>query len=236
VKLDPSRSVHIAIVGKKGSGKSVLSRSYWRTWPGDRLVIDVTGDALEGPDREGVHTLTDPLPSKWPAQLQELAPHGRKRTSLRYVPDPGSPTYLADMDRALGMAYAKGNVLVWVDEVGELFPANRTPPYARRALQQGRHRNLSLVLAGPRPIDVDPLVMSQADLVYVFRLPNPNDKRRVADLIGWDPREFVAYVDQLETHAFLEYDAAAAELTIYPPLPPQVAGPLPRSPGATTPT
>lgn len=227
MKLDPKRPVHVAVIGKKGSGKSVLAKLFWSTWPGDRLVIDVTGDVGA---EEGTRTI-DELPTRWPQQRAEGGMGRKERTSLRYVPDPGSATYLDDMDRALGLAYQHGSTLVWVDEMGELFPANRTPPWARRALQQGRHRRLSLVMAGPRPIDVDPLVMAQADLVYCFRLPNPNDQRRVADLIGWPPKDFAAINTQLGPHDFLEYDASTSELTIYPPLPAEVVAQLTRKGG-----
>lgn len=211
-RVDPTKPTHVVIIGKKGSGKSVLARSYWASWPFDRLVLDVNGDDVP-PDPELVK-LTVPLPTRWPQTEPE-----KKRSSLRFKPDMGSETYLDDLDRALGLAYGHRRTLFLAHEMGELFHVNRLGPFARRALHQGRHAGLSMVLCGPRPITVDPLVLAQADVVHTFRMPNPDDRRRVADAIGWDPREFDEANAALKPHHFLTYDARSGDLLEMPPIP-----------------
>jgi hypothetical protein len=110
--------------------------------------------------------------------------------------------------------------LLWVDEVGELTRANKTPPHFRRALHQSRHRRLSMLLCGPRPIDINPLVISQADYVATFELPNPADRKRVADNIGIELDDLEAHLDELDPkHGYLLWDARARELVVMPPLP-----------------
>ncbi|MFE7413144.1 P-loop NTPase family protein [Streptomyces laurentii] len=218
--LDPVKGGHVFISGKKGQGKSVLARRLFDTYPYDRLVLDVTGDLTADFRRDGLKfaKLTgDTLPLRFPADHSE----GRPVTAV-LAPDMGDEgTAMDQMDRALGLALDNRRTLVWVDEVGALTRVGKTPPNLRRALHHGRHRQLFLLLCGPRPIDVDPLCISQADVVATFRTPNPRDRQRIAENIGWPPHRFDQAVHALGTHEYLWYDATAPEeeLLHMPPLP-----------------
>ncbi len=216
-QLDPTKNQIVLIIGRKGSGKSVNARELFRGWPGiDKLVIDPTGDASSGlPAEQTVHRLPEALPDP---------PRKGQHVVLRWVADPGSKSYAEDLDRALGLALWPKNrrVLVWVDEAGELFPANRTGPNGRTVLQQSRHWFVSLIAATPRPVTIDPLLLSQADRVVIYDLPNPNDRRRVAESIGIEPTVLAAELDATRAmgkHWFMLYDAHAHELYRVPPLP-----------------
>lgn len=210
-RIDPSESSFITIVGKKGSGKSVLAQRFWDSYPFDRLVIDPTADIDPGPDTKNLHA---PLPGKWP-----LGADG-ERVSLRFVPNRLDPAHVDDMDRAVGLVYfASGPKMLWVDEVAELTSATSTPPHFDLALHQGRHVRLTLLMCGPRPMKINPLVMSQADFVYVFWLPNPADRKRVAETIGWDPQELDALILGLPQYHYLRYDAVNQTLDQFPPIP-----------------
>lgn len=212
--IDPSRSTYISIFGKKGQGKSMLAQRLFETWPHDELVIDITGDVSPKLDKgRSYDKVGSPLPATWPVR------HDGKPSRLVFKPDPGDPLYRDELDRAIGLAYFHRRTLLWIEEVGEVLPVNKTGPHGRRALHQGRHRDLSLITTGPRPMAIDPLVINQSDYVYVFRLPNPDDRRRVADNIGWDPKEFDVAVARLGSYEYLRYSSADEELVHFPPLP-----------------
>jgi hypothetical protein len=216
-RLNTDKNQIVLIVGRKGSGKSVHAREVFRAWPGiDKLVIDPTGDA-------------DPsLPNQWttmtlPGRLPDPPKKG-EHVTVRWVANPASATYREDLDRALGLALwpKSRRVLVWVDEAGEVFPANRTGPNGRTLLQQSRHWYTSLIAATPRPVTIDPLLLAQADRVVIYDLPNPNDRRRVAESIGVEPRLFAEQLDATRAmgeHWFMIFDAHAHELYRCPPLP-----------------
>jgi hypothetical protein len=188
MELDPTRPQIITAWGAKGTGKSHLNRLMFRSYPFDRIVIDVNGNADPGADSE---KLTGDLPKKFPPP-PEVIGERRKARSLHYRAHPGSPTYRDDLDRAVALAlYPQDHrCLLWAGEVGELQPHGRPGPHMRTLLMQNRHYNVTALFDGPRPVNVDPLTLAQSNLVAVFRLPNPADRKRIADSVGFPPKEF----------------------------------------------
>lgn len=213
-ELDPSRPSHISIFGRKGSGKSTLAGRFFDSYPFDRLVIDPTGDLRSRmPPKPEITVLTAPVPARWPLNARDDG-----RSTVYFKPDYLGPSYDEDLDRALGMAFSQGRCLAWVDEVAEITTANKTLPHTRRVLHQSRHRSLSLLFCGPRPMHVNPLVVSQADYIAIFDLPNPADRKRLADVMGWDPSDLDERVADLDQFEWLWFDARAHQLV--GPLPP----------------
>lgn len=218
VQLDPDKGGQVGIFGRKGSGKSVLARHFFDAYPYDRLVLDVTGDLSRDLRRDGVEFVRldpDALPLRWPSSVD-----GSPVTCV-LVPDMGDEALAMDqMDRAIGLALAHRRTLIWVDEIGSLTRNGKTPPNLRRALHHGRHRQITLMVCGPRSKDVDLLVVSQCDVIYVFLMPNPADRRRLAENIGWPPDRFDDAVLALAKHEFLECVCTGeGGITHYPPLP-----------------
>lgn len=215
--IDPDKGSHIMIVGRKGQGKSVLARRLFDSFPYDRVILDVTGDIGRDLGEEGVPfaRLTSPLPVRLPQGEQ-----GRPVLAV-YAPDMGSEESYDELDRALGLAIARRRTCAWIDEIGSVTTRGRTPPNLRRALHHGRHSQLTLIMCGPRPMDIDPLCLSQSDHVFVFDLPNPADRKRVANSIGWPPEAFDRAVHDLGDHEFLWWDVIAQELRHMPRLPPR---------------
>lgn len=235
--LDISDGRIILCVGKKRSGKSILAKLIFQSYPGDKVVIDVAGD--DGPMGDGVLTIrgkVDDLPRRWPEEQRDED----KPMTLRYVPDAGSSTFREDMDAVVGLALAHGlnqrhrgriGCCLLVHEIGVLAPAHRTQPHTMRALMHNRHNALTLVMCGPRPQVVDPLVLQQADVVYVFETMNPTDRKRLAESMGWHPVDFDEAVHDLARHEYLRFDANEMKpdageddlrLVHFPPLPEDV--------------
>ena len=177
-ELEPSAAAIILCVGKKGSGKTVMVLLIASAWPYDMVVVDVAGD--DGPlarkPGSGSHDVVeitgpvDELPRQWPEHLRRE----KRPMILRYVPDPGSPTELEDMDAMVGLAYSHSSTerpcMLVIHEIGRAAPAGRTPPHMRRVLNHSRHRGLTGAFAGPRPQTVDPLIVAQATILFGYAM------------------------------------------------------------------
>jgi hypothetical protein len=220
--FDADAGRFLYVTGKKGTGKSVLARRYWDGYPYDKIVIDPTRDVRKALRDEGVQfiELTDPLPVRLPQPMREGEPG-----VYVYCPDMGSPTAIDDMDRVMGLALQKGRTAVWVDEIGAYSKVGQTPPNLARALNYGRHDALTLIMAGPRSKNVDPLCIAQADYLAIFYSPSVLDRERLASNIGIPLTELDAAHEQLGKHEYIWFDAAAADghgmLLIMPALPPR---------------
>jgi hypothetical protein len=214
--LPSDRPLQMAFFGRKGSGKSELAWTLWESWPYDRMLIDITGDVGRDHPDPHTHDLPTPPPARWPAYLRE---HDEDRLSLRYVPDMVQDTWLDDIDRLIGMSYEHGLCLLWVDDAGVVVPNGLPMPHARRTLHMGRHRDQYSMWTMPRPSGIDPLVWGNADVTYIFDLPNPADRNRVADVAGVDRKTLASGIDGLPDHGYLRHIAQRKELVEFPPIP-----------------
>lgn len=219
-EMDPHRAVQISVVGKRHSGKSELAFLLFDSYPFDKVAVDPNGDLKMPLD---AIRLEPPYPARWPneriEQVREATGRPERFSTLYAVPDFHSPAYREEMDRLVGMAYGHRRTCLFFDEAHEGAPSNSTPPHMRRALRQGRHQELTTIFATPRPMTVDPLIIANSDWVYVFKLPNPHDRRRVAETIGWDPKSFDADVAELGPFEYLRYDSDHDDLAHMPALP-----------------
>lgn len=236
--LDIGDGKIVTCFGKKRSGKSVMGRLLLSTYPGDRMVIAANED--DGPFADGqtvhvIHADAETMPKRWPEHLRRE--RGEPMT-LRVQVDPGSPTFVEDQDAAIGLALRHGNCAVLVHEVGLLAESGRMQrvPHTRRLLHANRHRRVTAILCGPRPVTVDPLVIGQSDVVYVFEVQVPADRKRIAETVGWEPADLDAAVDELGPHEYLRFDANESKprdgepdlrLIHFPALPEDVARSVP---------
>jgi hypothetical protein len=220
LKLDAGRPMIISAWGRKGSGKSVFNGEIYQSWEGDKLAVDVNGHAYVGADAE---RLTGDLPTSFPLDTPALG-EKRKPRNLHYVANPRSATYRDDLDRAVALSlFPKDHpVLLWAGEVGELTPNSKAQPAMRQLLMQNRHHRVTALFDGPRPMNVDVLVLAQSDLVAVYELPNPADRKRIADSIGYPPKAFDAACQDTwrqGDHWFLLWHSQQKQLYVCPPMP-----------------
>jgi hypothetical protein len=219
LQIDAGRSNIVCAVGTKGSGKSEACRAIFEAWPFDRLVIDVTGDAR--PTDPATIALRPPLKSQLPDPDVE---QGQTRVTAWVKLDPQRATYVADQDDALalGLYPQHRDVLVWVDEYAQMATPTKLGPNLRLALQSSRHYHTSMLLAFPRPRFIPVMTLAQADKVFIFRVPNKNDRQLIAENIGFPVPDFEdRYSETMARgdHSFLLWDSRQTLLVGCPALP-----------------
>lgn len=220
---DPRKSFYVFCCGIKGSGKSEYCKRMFYNYPFDRLVVDVTHDVTESLRTDGVkhHQITMPIPGSWPEWMRDDEDRAAGQMTLVYRPDMGSPDSMLEMDRCVGLCMrGKGRpVLGWLDEIGDVCTAHKTGPGMRRALNHGRHHDLSLLMAGPEARNVNPKCISQADRVVGFRMLNADHRAVLARNMGVDQDEFDAMNKSLAKYEHMIWERDTEELTHMAALP-----------------
>lgn len=213
----------LVIVGPKGSGKSVLARTFFEQFPGDRAVLDPTGDVAAALPEDFFRDVPPGYRGPFPKRDDE------RRATIRGQYRRSSRTYHEDMDHFIAMTLEHGRrtkrpVLLWIDEAGRVATRNKTLPHKLEAQEEGRHAHLFQIDCFPRPSNMEPLLVLQADYVYAFALPSPIDRQRLADLAGVDPRTFDEAMRSMPDYGYLRIDTRAPinsdrRLVVFPPLP-----------------
>lgn len=236
--LDPDKGAVVFACGHKGAGKSVLAEWYFRAYPYPRLVVDANGDVDAAgsfttyyePKVELVRPRREGKPPVYLSERPEL--EGLTEwPSWRYEIDYTDPDWPFVVDAVIGEPPGRHSggsgvlgtgmpTCVWIDEVGELASAGRTPPRLLQHLHKLRHVRGTLILSGPRAVGVEPLCLSQADLVAMFDTPHELDRDRLAQHLQLPARELASLLDNLEEHGYLAFEGPPArQLSIMPPLP-----------------
>lgn len=244
-QLSAKRGAYIASFGPKGHGKSELITRFFMRYPFNGLLLDYTGDVdpnheISRPLTPELHALARQLLEMKATSLDSLYEF-RLRARAAWAPEGGyvkyryQPTFLADdwlsiEDAYVGLAYLVGYCFNHFDEINEMAPAGRTPRWTRQNLRVGRHEHLSDGMAGPRPADLDPNVLNQADLITIHGQLHEIDVDRMAKQLHLNTKELQALVEELgdpeirdgvEVYPFIAYEKKTKKIHICPPLPPR---------------
>lgn len=164
----------VTIVGRAGSGKSVLLRSLIRRYS-RAVLIDYKGD--------------DPLPdwhhSRGAAEFVRDFPARSTRVVAQQAPFEDSVEWF---DRVCRHAFRIGAVAVGIDELPpELTVGGQKSPGLEVLYKQGRSRQVLPIGCVQRSYAIPLVMLSEATQLYVFQLLLPEDRKRIRDVIGEFP-------------------------------------------------
>lgn len=166
-----------AIFGKRGHGKTSVSRERYFTW--DRAIV------LDSQVKDG----RGEYPG-WPAGsmeelrdlLRRFAKEGRARWRIAYR----GPLHFEPLSRRVDpvldaeplFSFLSGieNYLLVVEEADKVCDSKRSPPSLYRMVHHGRRFGQAVTICSRRPQNVAKDLISQADLVIAFPMHDPADK------------------------------------------------------------
>lgn len=200
-------------VGMTGSGKSMLLAQLWSIYPGQRVLVDVTDACELGPaatsDERG-HCVAE--------RVRDI--DWRART-IHFIPRAQSDRLYDDLYAAI---FDRGNVCVWLDESQGPTTSNRWPRWLRATITQGRKRSIFHLAATQEPMNVVPVIYSQANHLFVFRLTGRRDELdALAGRLGLTWRDLAAELEDLPEYGYLRHSIGPNQpVRAMPPLPPDV--------------
>lgn len=198
----------MAILGKTRSGKSVcaslLTARFAGLWAYDRKHEMNTPRGPSVPNAKVAHGLTE---LRRQVAAQKGAP-GR----IIYRPTSGD---LAEFDEFCRLALHTGRLCVWVDEAASVSTASALARWHGEIMRVGAALGVGCVNLSQRPAHVHNTLLSEAEHLFVYRLNLPDDRRKVAGIIG--PAALDAH--RLPPHHFLYYGPDLDEPIRCQPLP-----------------
>lgn len=172
----------VVMVGKAGSGKTTQLRAYVSQCR-RALIADPENDWQLQPGDELVESHT--------ALLERVQQLGATNPAV-----PFRLVYRDDAPRlavaAPAVAYAVRNLTLVYDELVWLCNAHYLPDWFRRVLQVGRKRRINLIGTTREPQEIHDMVLSQANLLHLFRVDPGNGLDRLR-------RRYPELADQLPT-------------------------------------
>jgi hypothetical protein len=191
----------VGIAGRKGSGKSTLSRAILERC--NRLFLF---------DTMGEHTW---VPEKFNSLDQAwvyIAMHGGDPQPFQgsYVAeDAGDESLDTDFAEVCIAVWESGNMTLAVEELPMLSEPNYVPPAFNRLVRLGRHRSVNILYTGQRLSECPRRVTAATDIFVLFHTSEPVDLDRIAERCGPETAQNVAL---LGDHEFVVYDVATRAL------------------------
>ncbi len=176
-ELAPSPNERGLIVGTTGSGKSVLAKNLLSVY---RYVLAVdTKQTLGSGDRGGGGMSGYALATS-PGDLERM---GKRYERLQYRPEFKfqNPD---DLERIYSWVFRRGNTFLYTDELFDIHHFNVPPPSFRRCITSGRELGIGMLHATQRPRRIDPVVWTESEKFYVFKMRHPDDRRLLSGRIG----------------------------------------------------
>lgn len=207
----------VAAIGMTGSGKSELLAHLWSIYRGQRVLVDVN-DAYE----LGPASLAEE--NGGAIHAEKVADIDWRARTVHFVPRAQTERVYNDLYAALWARAQETRALcVWLDESYGPTTASKSPRWLRTSVTQGRKYGLFHLAAMQEPVNVAPVLYTQANHVMLFRLAGrPDDLRRLEHRFGMTADELARALERLPEFGYLWSVLGSTDVYEMDPLPRQV--------------
>ena len=194
-----------AYIGATGSGKGVSVREALKKLKARRLLVwDPLGEyGAFAPVTENLATVAN------------MAKASGFRVA--YWPGPDATTYPEKFALFCRIAFAAGDLVMLVEELGDVTSASYAPQPWKRCTTQGRHRGLKIIAATQRPAKVDKDFLGGCTYIRCFTLRYPVDRQAMAQVLDVQTAQINALetieTDVLTTINYVERDFRGGKTT-----------------------
>lgn len=185
----------ILIMGRRGCGKSYLSKKIQSVWP-RRIIIDSLGEYTEGEHVFNFLEFSDKLKYFKSNQINQF--------EVVYQFDPENELSEEEFNQILRIAYYLGNVQIVIEEIQLYSSPHKMPRWLKNCLLTGRHQNLSLLFTTQRPGELNKTIFSQCSHIFCGQINEGNDLRYISSILGAEiqklpslpERQFIYFSDE----------------------------------------
>ena len=178
----------ILIIGKRGSGKSYLTRKMVANHR-RLLTYDIMSEYTDGVVF-GTETIL---------AFRKFWLHIYK-DDFRLIYQPVQPK--KEIEDLARLVFALGNMTFVVEEIDSICTAYDLPESFSRLIARGRHRNITLIGVTPAPFGIHRDLTRQAKEIYVFNTREPRDRDYLRNLLG---QEIESKLDQLKKYEYVKW-------------------------------
>ena len=191
----PGRNLIVTILGRKGSGKTFLSKKILAEYP---CVVAIDTVAQYHPE-DGFEVVTGK--NRGAVALQHVyTAHARGRIDGFKIALRADDT--DELMELIGVVYEMPGVLVVIDEASFYCSPSKLPPNVSRLVRLGRHRNISQVYIAQRPSEVHRSITAQSDIVVSFVQREERDVKYLIENGGGIDAEHVSELPRYKLIAF----------------------------------
>lgn len=173
---------HCLICGMTGTGKSLLAEYYLR---GYKYVVKLdTKDEYDERKSEGKSPWTGLTENKDFTMVRRFEDLDDVETDkIIYVP-PYEEQTPETFDMFFNWIFARGNTIMWIDELMSIGSVNSFPKGLGRLMQQGRSKNIGVWSCSQRPSSIPSCVPANSTYFFIFNLMLPQDRKRIVETTG----------------------------------------------------
>lgn len=175
------------IGGMTGSGKSRMAMYIDRKWYAAGWMILIVDQDEAWLQEEMIYAEKPELATvehPWDITATgHLHPTARVQIFVPLLPAWEDPKFLALMEEC----WNHKNMVIHFDELFGVVDNQHAPTIIKKLWAGGRKRHIVIIALSQRPVDIPKIISSQAEVKMCFLMLDPDDRERMAKIIG-DPR------------------------------------------------